>query len=243
MLELYNAPISTCSQKVRLVLAEKALPFVDRRLRFEDGDHLSPTYLAMNPNGVVPTLVHDGHVITDSSVINEYLEEAFHDDLALLPRDPVDRAHMRAWRQFIDEVPTVAIRAPSFNAFLVSRFAGWTDEAFQRYTSELPLRKHFYRRMGRNGFSNADIQMSMDQLTVTLQRVAAATSSAPYLCGERPTLADFSLLPTFVRMEDLGLADMWDDLPKAAAWFDRMQSRPSFATAFYPGSRELSPSC
>jgi len=86
MLELYNAPISTCSQKVRLVLAEKSLDWVDRRINFARRDHLSVWYLRLNPNGVVPTLVDDGTPIGDSSVINEYLDEKY-PDVLLRPQD------------------------------------------------------------------------------------------------------------------------------------------------------------
>jgi glutathione S-transferase len=84
---------------------------------------LSDWYLAFNPNGVVPALVHDGRTILNSSVIRENLEDVF-PNRPLRPRDPVEVAHIRAWRQFIDEVPTVAIRYPSFNAAFVHN---WTD--------------------------------------------------------------------------------------------------------------------
>src|SRR5258708_39702893 len=58
MLELYHNIISTCSQKVRLCFAEKGLTYVDRHIEFSERGHLSPEYLKLNPNGVVPTLVH-----------------------------------------------------------------------------------------------------------------------------------------------------------------------------------------
>ena len=75
MLTLYNAAHSTCSQKVRICLAEKRLQFDDIKLDLgKDKDHLKPDYLKLNPNGVVPTLVDDGDVIIDSSVICEYLD-------------------------------------------------------------------------------------------------------------------------------------------------------------------------
>ena len=77
MLELYNFPPSTCSLKVRICLAEKDAEWVDRRMDSRQGQHLQPDYLKLNPNGVVPTLVHDGNVIIDSSVILEYLDEVF----------------------------------------------------------------------------------------------------------------------------------------------------------------------
>ena len=57
---LYNAPQSTCSQRVRFVLNAKKLPFEERKLDLLAGDQLKPDYLALNPNGVVPTLEHDG---------------------------------------------------------------------------------------------------------------------------------------------------------------------------------------
>ena len=74
MIELYHAHPSTCSQKVRLCLAEKGLDYTSRTVNLRANENLSPAYLALNPNGVVPTMVHDGHVIIDSSVICEYLD-------------------------------------------------------------------------------------------------------------------------------------------------------------------------
>ena len=76
-IELYNAPQSTCSQKVRLTLTEKELSFKEHRLKLFRGDQLEPEYLKLNPNGAVPTLIHDGTPIIDSSVIMEYLDDVF----------------------------------------------------------------------------------------------------------------------------------------------------------------------
>ena len=73
--KLYNAPQSTCSQRVRFVFNAKKLPFDEVKLNLLEGDQLKPDYLKLNPNGVVPTLDHDGAIIIDSTVIIEYLEE------------------------------------------------------------------------------------------------------------------------------------------------------------------------
>ena len=80
---------------------------------FATEDQLSPEYLAINPNGVVPSLVHDGEVVIDSSCILEYLDEVFPDP-AMSPATPVGRAQMRAWLRYFEEVPTTAVRVPSF---------------------------------------------------------------------------------------------------------------------------------
>ena len=113
MLELYNFSQSTCSQKVRICLAEKKLDWLDRRLLSKERHHISQEYLKLNPNGVVPTLVHDGVPIIESSVILQYLDDAFPEP-PLAPRDPKTAARMRAWLAFFDQVPTPAVRYPSF---------------------------------------------------------------------------------------------------------------------------------
>jgi glutathione S-transferase len=102
MMELYNAPVSTCSQKVRMALFEKELPWTDKTIQFARRDHLSDWYLALNPNGVVPTLVHDGHIIIDSSVINEYLEDVF-------PERPLRPAGAAVYRRGSDTRCSISI--------------------------------------------------------------------------------------------------------------------------------------
>jgi glutathione S-transferase len=242
MLELYHALISTCSQKVRLVLAEKQLTWKSHALSFSARDHLSAEYLKMNPNGVVPTLLDDGVPILDSSVINEYLEDVY-PDRPVRPQDPKDAARMRAWRQYIDEVPTPAIRPPSFNAFFVPRWASLTEKEFFDYTEQLPLRKHFYRKMGRTGFSQADIDEALDKLGQTLRRMELSLQDGDWLVGNQYTLADVSITPTIVRMEDLELTYMWDELPRVKDWYARIRARPNFDVAYVPGARSLGPSC
>src|SRR3954451_20704018 len=106
---LYNAPQSTCSQRVRFVLNAKQLPFEEIKLDLLAGDQLKPDYLALNPNGVVPTLEHDGQIVIDSSVIIEYLDEVV-PQANFTPRDPVKRAAMRSLMRFIDEMPAAAVR-------------------------------------------------------------------------------------------------------------------------------------
>ena len=88
---------------------------------------------------MVPTFVHDGQVMIESSAILEYLEEVFPDP-PLAPENAVGRAKMRAWMRYIDEVPTVAVRVPSFaNLFAPMRFTQTSDEDFEKHTDRLPL--------------------------------------------------------------------------------------------------------
>jgi glutathione S-transferase len=93
---LYNASQSACSQRVRFVLNAKKLSFAEVKLDLLAGDQLKPEYLALNPNGVVPTLEHDGAIVIDSSVIIEYLDKIAPALASFTPSDPVVRAKMRA---------------------------------------------------------------------------------------------------------------------------------------------------
>src|SRR5262249_8033798 len=129
-LVLFNAPQSTCSQRVRFVLQAKGLPFDERKLDLFAGDQLKPEYLAINPNGVVPSLLHDGRSIIDSSVIMEYRDEVFPSPERLEPDDPVERAKMRALMRFIDEVPAAAIRVPSYNLAFLPSFQAMSEAEF-----------------------------------------------------------------------------------------------------------------
>jgi glutathione S-transferase len=236
-LELYHAPQSTCSQKVRIALAEKNLDWVDRRVNLAKNEQLRPEYLKLNPNGVVPTLVHDGSVVIDSSVILEYLDEVFP-----MPRlssaDPVRRAQMRAWMRFLEEVPTAAIRVPSFHLALATRFNVLDEAEFRKTEADVrPLRKNFYRRMGPQGFSEADVAASIDELQRTVDRMEAALENGPWLLGEDYSLADIVVTPSIDRMNDLGLSAIWAQRPRVTAWYARMQARPAFKKAYMPGSR------
>jgi glutathione S-transferase len=239
MIVLYNAAHSTCSQKVRICLAEKELPFEDIKLDLGKAkEHLRPEYLKLNPNGVVPTLVDDGQVVTDSSVICEYLEERY-PEVALSPRDLVQRAAMRAWMRFLEEVPTAAVRVPSFNMGFLPRYEGMDRTTFEGAESDVrPIRKQFYRRMGPSGFKKEDVQASLEQMGNTCARMNAALEHGPWLLGEQYTLADIIVVPLIDRMNDLGMSEIWEKkYPRVTDWYARMQARPAFRKTFYPGTR------
>ena len=238
MLELYHANHSTCSQKVRLCLAEKGLDFEGHLINLATKEQLDPEYLKLNPNGVVPTLVHDGVVIMDSSVICEYLDEVFPEH-SLSPSDPAERAHMRKWMRYIEEVPTAAVRFPSFNMAFLPRFDGLDEEQFIEQQADVrPIRKGFFRSMGPTGFTDEDIEESFDQISKTAARMEDALAGGPWLLGDMYTLADVIVAPLIDRMADLGLSQLWeDDYPRVNDWYARIQARPAFDIAFYKGAR------
>jgi glutathione S-transferase len=235
---LYNAPQSTCSQRVRFVLNAKQLPFKEEKLDLLAGDQLKPDYLALNPNGVVPTLDHDGKIVIDSSVIIEYLNEVAPEPENFAPTDPLGRAQMRALMRFIDEMPAAAVRVPTFNLAFLPRFAAMSEEEFLAFAESKPLRKEFMLAMGRTGFPEKEMNAALDRMRRTYERMddAISESGGPWLMGGQPTLADISLMPAIVRMDDLGLAHMWADKPKVARWYDAIRAHPAFKPTYYFGS-------
>src|ERR1700722_17011174 len=105
MFTLYNAPQSTCSQRVRFVLNAKRLPFTEVKLDLLAGDQLAPDYLKLNPNGVVPTPYHAADIGTDAAVPGKYRDESPPEPEDFPPPEPLARARMRALIHFIDEMP------------------------------------------------------------------------------------------------------------------------------------------
>ena len=91
MLDLYHHGSSVCAAKVRFALGEKGLEWRGHYLDILKGDQFAPEYQKLNPKAVVPTLVHDGQVIVESTVINEYIDEVFA-ETPLKPRSPAERA-------------------------------------------------------------------------------------------------------------------------------------------------------
>ena len=236
--KLYNAPQSTCSQRVRFVLNAKKLPFSEVKLDLLAGDQLKPDYLALNPNGVVPTLDHDGAIVIDSSVIIEYLDEVAPEPLDFTPHDPVQRAKMRSLMHFMDEMPAPAVRVPTFNLAFLPRFAAMSEAEFVAFAESKPLRREFMLAMGRTGFPQKDMDEALGRLRRTYERMDAEIekSGGPWLLGKEISLADVMAMPALVRMADLGQDTAWQDLPRVTHWFEAIRSHPAFVPTYYPGS-------
>lgn len=237
-LVLFNAPQSTCSQRVRFVLQAKGLAFEERKLDLFAGDQLKPDYLRINPNGVVPSLLHDGRPVTDSSVIMEYLDEVFPAPERLVPDEAVERARMRTLMRFIDEVPAAAIRIPSYNLAFLPAFQAMSEEEFRALAESKPLRKEFLLAMGRTGFSDAEMKSAMERLARSVRRMddAIRVSAGPFMLGSRLTLADIAIMPVIVRLKDINLTSMWGAHPAVGTWLAAIEAHPAYAKTYYFGS-------
>lgn len=235
---LYNAPQSTCSQRVRFCLNAKKISYEEHRLDLFSGDQLKPEYLAINPNGVVPALIHNGNAILDSAVIMEYLDEVIEEPIIFTPHNAAQRAMMRWMMRYIDEIPTPAIRVPSYNLAFLPHFQKMTEEDFMTLANSKPLRKEFLLSMGRSGFPPKEMDQALDKLhrAVTRMNEWILASKGPWLMGAKMTLADIAIMPVIVRMADINLDLSWDDKPLIRQWLEHIQTNPVYAQTYYAGS-------
>jgi len=235
MLHLYHADRSTCSQKVRLCLAELKLDYISHPMNLVAGDQLRPEYLALNPNGVVPTLVHEGAAIIESTVICEYLCEIT-SNVRLLPVDAIERAQMRAWLRFIDEVPSMAVRVPSFQNVFLPFYRSMSEKDFTAFVDAMPVRKYFFQKMGQGGFSQTEYDNALEQLARSFARIEESLRDNLWIAGDDYTIADICMAPVVQRLDDIGLASLWSERPRLSRWYAALRARPAYGQAFYPGS-------
>ncbi|MBX3531599.1 MAG: glutathione S-transferase family protein [Rhizobiaceae bacterium] len=236
MIELFHSPKSTCSQKVRLALAEKGLAYESRLIDLSKREQHTPEYLAINPNGVIPSLRHAGHAVRDSSVICEYLDEVFPIP-PLMSSDARARAGVREWMRFIEEVPTAAIRVPTANQMFAKVIGAMSEAEFEKWSQNVSVRRDLYLLVRRADFGDKDVREALAKLDMTIRRVDAACAKSAWIAGDSYSLADIGLLPTIVRMEDMGYAAMWSEMPNFSRWYMAAKERPSFKTAYFAGSR------
>lgn len=230
--KLYHANISTCSQKVRLALAEKGVKYESVVLNLRAGDQYDPGYRKLNANAVVPTLVNGEDVITESTVINEYIDEAF-DGPALRPQRPAERAAMRCWTRQLDEGLHAAIVVLSFCIAFRNDFQSRTEDemdAFYRMMNN-PVKEKFYRAALANGMDHEGFVPAVLRYRKLLQDMESALDGCEWLAGQSCSLADIGVVPYLLRLEHLGLAGMWTELPEVSAWYDRVRRRSSYRTA------------
>ena len=231
MLTLYHGRTSVCSVKARLALAEKGLAF-DSRLMTLRGDQFDPAYVQLNPNAVVPTLIHDGEVIVESTVIMHYLDEAF-PGAELMPSDALGRAKVRLVEKLMDEYVHVSCMTLTFataNRSSLARLSPKEMEA-ELAKSPDPKRSDIKRQVVAQGLDAPLVAGALRVQEKLLDTIEQATRRGPYLAGTAYSHADIAATPYVWRLDKLKLSPLWESRRGVAAWYDRIRARPSFQTA------------
>ena len=234
MLELYHAGLTTCSKKSRLCLKEKGLDYKSHYMRLDKFEHHTPEYLKINPNGIVPTLVHDGNVVIESGVINEYLDEVF-PQKPLRPADPLARARMRVFAKMADEYALPAVRVPTWSRTKTAGLKAMSEAEFDKVVRETPLVDHQLKlkALRAEGFSAKEIEESSGRMDYVCDRCETALASGPWLAGEMYTLADIALLP-YIQAFQMRRSELLQTRPRLNAWYERILARPAVKATYSP---------
>lgn len=201
---LYSYFRSSASYRVRIALNLKKLAYEYRAVHLRRGEQAQPAFRAVNPQGLVPTMVVDGLVLTQSMAILDYVEERWPEP-ALLPADPPGRARVQALAHL------VACDVHPLNNLRVLRYLeaelGLGQEA----------RQAWIHRWLREGF---------DALEALLTPEAG---TGRFCHGRAPTLADICLVPQVFNAERFGF-DM-APYPRVRAIVAACRALPAFAAA------------
>ena len=234
--ELYHFWSSVCSVKARMALEEKGVPWTSRYIDLFSFDQMTPEYLAINPDGVVPTLVHDGEPVHESSIIIEYVDDAF-DGPPLKPDGPLAQARMREFIRLTDD-KFPAIVFPTFVKYILPKLKNrWGEDELRKQAERRPL--EFYKDVhgrGVNGeITDEEVARCNGIIEGILDRMEEmiADSGGPWLMGGRLTLADIAIAPYFFRLLALGRDDMWapETRPHVSDWYKAVSAKDSFQTA------------
>jgi glutathione S-transferase len=231
MLTLYHHPTAVCAAKVRVVLAEKQLSWDGRIVDLGKGEQHRPDYLALNPNGVVPTLVHDGEVVIESTVISEYLDDAFAAH-PLRPAGAFKRARLRLWTKREDSIHDAINTLTSVMVFCPLQRARSAEEQAQ-WTARMPdlTKRQKWIELMRDGADANAVRLALVRLRDLIRDMEGALADGPWLAGDAFTLADSGLISFFARLDALSLDFLLGDFPRVADWYMRCVARPSFDAA------------
>lgn len=232
-LKYYHAEPAANSLKSMICLHEKGLDFESVYVDLHKFEQHSEWFTAINPEGQVPVLDHDGAIITHTTVINEYLEDVFPDN-PLRPADAVGKARMRYWNKFVDEHVMNYVSMHGWHRMVGVIARSIESGDFEKLVERIPLpdqRKKW--QTARSGFSEAELGHAMDKIVYACRKVEDQLSRHAWIAGDMFTTADAN----FYSMCGMMVERMFPELevaanyPRLVDWRERMTARPGVAKA------------
>lgn len=230
-LHLYHAHISNCSARVRLLLEEKSLPWESHHIYLAEKENVTEEYFGINPKGVVPSLVHDGKVVTESNDILAYLDEAFSEtsfrEVADKKQPEIDN-----WLKKSGDAHMPGIKTIQYYKRNATAMKKTVDEvALYRRLQKDPAYLEFHGKHDLPGqsFTAEDAETAKNLMDGIFAEMESILSENQWLVGDTYTLADISWSPTITTLMS-GDYD-FDAFPKLMTWYERISKRPSFQKA------------
>lgn len=234
MITVYHATPLANSGKVLIALHEKGIAFESRWINLHRFEQHEPWFLELNPDGQVPVLDHHGLTIVHTTVINEYLEDAFPDTPALRPADPAGKARMRHWNKYIDDnvMQAVSIHGWQHGAGATARKID--PATFETYVARIPLEAQRVKwRTARAGFPQADLDAGTGKVRQAVATIERQLTAGPWIVGDMFTLADINFYAYCGGALEIMFPEIGNrqNCPRVMDWVDRMRARPGVAAA------------
>jgi len=229
---LYDHPSSPCARRVRITLLEKGLGWETQIIDLSRLEQRHPAYLALNPNGFVPTLAHGERLIYESNVITEYLDDAF-PELPLYPREPWQRVQVKMW-----QAAELAM-AKDYRPLMYQRVMGpmvrltrSLDEALAaaRRSTNDPADLAWEEKVWNLAVVTPEEEAQLvDRLWKWLANLEAHLVGREFLVAERFTQAEVSAYPRVAMYPFVQLPITANRFPNVTRWMKALAKRPSFA--------------
>lgn len=228
-LHLYHAGQSNCSMRVRMVLEEKDLQWTSHHIDIRKGENVTPEYFGIHPKGLVPTLVHDGAVIIESTDIINYLEERFPEP-PLRPKDEASRQQMQEWLDLATN-NHLHVKAYMFAHQLGKRMVKTEAElaAYRKLQDNEELLEFHAENSSAEGLSEERVTTATNVLNDCFSRIEKALDGHEWLVGDAFSLADITWIPLYVTLNNARFP--FDGYPNLLRWKDAVRARPSFQAA------------
>jgi glutathione S-transferase len=234
MLKLYHAEPMANSLKSLISLHEKGLEFESVYVDLHKFEQHERWFVAINPEGQVPVLDHDGVLVTHTTVIGEYLEDVFTDRPTLRPADPPGKARMRAWNKFVDEHVMNFVSMHGWHRMVGVIARSIESGEFEKLVARIPLYEQREKwRTARSGFSESDLANATRKVEVAVDKVEQQLAKTPWLAGEMYSLADIN----FFAMCGMAVQRLFPEMgvekraPRLLEWVERVRARPGVKAA------------
>jgi glutathione S-transferase len=237
MLTLYSFGPMAHSLKPMLTLFEKfelGREFTVHRLDPGKFEHHSDWFKAINPRGQVPALADGGRIVTESTVICEYLDDAHPTAVTLRPDDPYDRAQMRVWTKWVDEYFCWCVSTIGWHRGVSHMARALSNEEFEAHLKNIPIPEQQVKwRRAREGFPQDMLDEEMRRIAVSVRRLDDHLANNEGLAGGSYSLADICNFAIANGME-LGFADLVnsEDTPHLVRWLAQINARPQVQAMF-----------
>lgn len=234
MLKLYHAAPMANSGKVLIALKEKDLPFTSHFMDLHRFEQHEPWYLKLNPEGQVPLLDHDGFLLNQTTIICEYLEDAFPDAPPLRPADATKIARMRQWNKYIDDQVMEAVSIHGWQIRARATALALDEEEFEKYLARIPLEKQRRKwRQAREGFPQKDLDAATVKIREAVAKVEGQLADGPWLVGDTFTIADINFFSYCGDALDRLFPEIGNEenAPRVMDWLKRVRDRPGVKAA------------